>query len=208
MTSIALRLWIPSDVPLDIVRQTVNSTLQTRDLRPPFTHGLQNIIDSMFLQQSRGRLVAHVFRLNFPRGPVISMEQLPSSIRRMNDEPDFANILFQGTVSGLSHRTAMLEQIHMASMPYSDTMIRDLGPSQINLRSATYRIRRPAPPQRRQITVPSHACIKVETCAICLTDTAIGETVSRLPCNHVFHKKCIQPWLRQASTCPTCRHDL
>ena len=206
MTSIALRLWIPSDVPVDIVRETVNNTLRTRNLRPPFTHGLQNIINSMFLQQSRGRLIAHVFRLDFPRGPVISVQQLPNSIRRMNDQPDVTNILYQGTINGLN-RAAMLETIHMASLPMSDTLIRDVHTTGMSIRPV-YRIRRPPPQQRRHITVPSHACSKVETCAICLTDTEIGETVSRLPCNHVFHKKCIHPWLRQASTCPTCRHDL
>lgn len=207
MTSIALRLWIPSDIPISVIRETVNNTLRNRQLRPPFTDTLQSIINDMYLNRSTGRLIGHVFRLDFPRGPVISIEQLPNSIRRMHDRPDFASILFQGTVSGLSHRSAMLERVHMASVPYSDTLIRDLQPSQVTMQSV-YRIRRPAPPQRRQITVPSHACSKVETCAICLTDTEIGETISRLPCNHVFHKKCIQPWLRQASTCPTCRHDL
>ncbi|KIW28413.1 uncharacterized protein PV07_08080 [Cladophialophora immunda] len=45
------------------------------------------------------------------------------------------------------------------------------------------------------------------TCPICLDDFISGETTVReLPCNHVFHPECIDPFLRDnSSLCPLCK---
>jgi hypothetical protein len=31
-------------------------------------------------------------------------------------------------------------------------------------------------------------------CGICLEGIDVGETVKALPCNHLFHEACLEPW--------------
>uniref|UniRef100_A0A7N0VAU0 RING-type domain-containing protein n=1 Tax=Kalanchoe fedtschenkoi TaxID=63787 RepID=A0A7N0VAU0_KALFE len=43
-------------------------------------------------------------------------------------------------------------------------------------------------------------------CVVCLYKLRRGERVRRLECRHVFHKKCLDAWLKQLHfTCPLCR---
>ncbi|KAL6880575.1 hypothetical protein ACP4OV_012140 [Aristida adscensionis] len=43
-------------------------------------------------------------------------------------------------------------------------------------------------------------------CPVCLESYAAGEVVRELPdCGHLFHRECVDPWLRQRPTCPVCR---
>nr|CAD2209625.1 unnamed protein product [Meloidogyne enterolobii] len=43
-------------------------------------------------------------------------------------------------------------------------------------------------------------------CAICLGKVYENEQQLK-NCKHVFHKDCIQPWLRSQQICPICRED-
>ncbi|WOL14911.1 E3 ubiquitin-protein ligase [Canna indica] len=43
-------------------------------------------------------------------------------------------------------------------------------------------------------------------CSVCLEQVSPGELIKSLPCLHQFHANCIDPWLRQQSTCPVCKH--
>uniref|UniRef100_A0A7N1A176 RING-type domain-containing protein n=1 Tax=Kalanchoe fedtschenkoi TaxID=63787 RepID=A0A7N1A176_KALFE len=42
-------------------------------------------------------------------------------------------------------------------------------------------------------------------CAVCLGEYERGERLRLLPCRHVFHCACIDPWLRESGVCPVCR---
>ncbi|XP_020581461.1 RING-H2 finger protein ATL78-like [Phalaenopsis equestris] len=45
-------------------------------------------------------------------------------------------------------------------------------------------------------------------CAICLESFVPKEQVLMTPCNHMFHSKCIVPWVRSHGRCPVCRFKL
>ncbi|XP_019186656.1 PREDICTED: RING-H2 finger protein ATL70-like [Ipomoea nil] len=43
-------------------------------------------------------------------------------------------------------------------------------------------------------------------CSICLADYKTSDMLRLLPdCDHLFHLKCVDPWLRLHPTCPVCR---
>ncbi|TGZ75274.1 hypothetical protein CRM22_000478 [Opisthorchis felineus] len=42
-------------------------------------------------------------------------------------------------------------------------------------------------------------------CEICLTEYHNKDQLRHLPCGHAFHKKCIDAWFNESSTCPKCR---
>ncbi|XP_016508287.1 E3 ubiquitin-protein ligase SGR9, amyloplastic isoform X1 [Nicotiana tabacum] len=45
-------------------------------------------------------------------------------------------------------------------------------------------------------------------CVICKEEMREGKDVCKLPCDHIFHWKCILPWLKKMNTCPCCRFQL
>lgn len=73
----------------------------------------------------------------------------------------------------------------------------------------------PRPPpvsQRKLAEIPKFAITAEHTttqCSICFDEFKLAEIdVRKLPCSHLFHEKCIFPWLRQSGTCPVCRASL
>jgi len=47
-----------------------------------------------------------------------------------------------------------------------------------------------------------------DTCPVCLEELATNNEVRRLPCLHVLHKECIDPWLKNNKECPICKFDI
>lgn len=45
-------------------------------------------------------------------------------------------------------------------------------------------------------------------CAICKDMGEIGETMSQMPCSHLYHEDCIKQWLSSRNSCPVCRFEL
>ena len=42
------------------------------------------------------------------------------------------------------------------------------------------------------------------TCAVCLSEVEDGEEVRQLTCRHMYHRPCIDEWLRKRGVCPLC----
>jgi len=52
----------------------------------------------------------------------------------------------------------------------------------------------------------SHCDLLNENCPICLEKFNTGEYYRKLKCNHLFHKKCIDRWIKKdKNECPMCR---
>jgi hypothetical protein len=47
-----------------------------------------------------------------------------------------------------------------------------------------------------------------EQCAVCHDDYVEGEELRVLPCQHKYHRDCIDKWLERSRTCPVCKHDI
>ncbi|TRY54657.1 hypothetical protein DNTS_031198 [Danionella cerebrum] len=44
-------------------------------------------------------------------------------------------------------------------------------------------------------------------CVVCFSDFESRQLLRVLPCNHEFHAKCVDKWLKTNRTCPICRAD-
>ncbi|KAL5470829.1 hypothetical protein EMCRGX_G028857 [Ephydatia muelleri] len=44
-----------------------------------------------------------------------------------------------------------------------------------------------------------------ECCPICIEDFVLREKIVQCPCNHGYHRECLQHWLSVHSECPICK---
>ncbi|XP_043548631.1 E3 ubiquitin-protein ligase RNF149-like, partial [Chiloscyllium plagiosum] len=50
--------------------------------------------------------------------------------------------------------------------------------------------------------------LDIDGCAVCIEVYRSRDVVRILPCKHVFHRICIDPWLLEHRTCPMCKLDV
>ena len=61
----------------------------------------------------------------------------------------------------------------------------------------------------KAIKIKSDDILLKTSCLICMEDYKENEYKRILPkCNHIYHKKCIDKWLKKNATCPVCRTKL
>ncbi|KAG0356791.1 E3 ubiquitin-protein ligase znrf3 [Podila minutissima] len=46
------------------------------------------------------------------------------------------------------------------------------------------------------------------SCVICLCEYEPDELLRQMPCRHLFHKDCVDEWLKLKRTCPLCKFDI
>ncbi|KAJ0087141.1 hypothetical protein Patl1_09527 [Pistacia atlantica] len=73
--------------------------------------------------------------------------------------------------------------------------------------------RRGAPPAAKSavLELPTVEILSEQeaiVCAICKDMVNVGETATKLPCAHLYHRDCIVPWLGSRNSCPVCRFEL
>lgn len=73
----------------------------------------------------------------------------------------------------------------------------------------------PLPPTRQQADRASRIVTPPtgEQCSICMTtmtaqSVATSGQQTALPCNHTFHRNCLDQWWRHSARCPVCRNDI
>nr|XP_039264900.1 RING finger protein 150-like [Styela clava] len=47
-----------------------------------------------------------------------------------------------------------------------------------------------------------------DICPICIESYKVCDILRILPCDHILHRKCVDPWLRMKETCPMCKLDV
>lgn len=47
-----------------------------------------------------------------------------------------------------------------------------------------------------------------DNCAVCIEGYKPNDVVRILPCRHLFHKSCVDPWLLDHRTCPMCKMNI
>jgi len=56
------------------------------------------------------------------------------------------------------------------------------------------------------VTTTCGAAAAGDDCSVCLAGFGAAAVVNRLPCGHLFHRGCLETWLRyERATCPLCR---
>lgn len=59
----------------------------------------------------------------------------------------------------------------------------------------------------KQREIKDHELLLTE-CSICLENYEIGDKISILSCEHFYHKRCLNEWLKKKEECPLCREEI
>ena len=43
-----------------------------------------------------------------------------------------------------------------------------------------------------------------DLCVICLDEMKYDDELLLVTCSHMFHKECLEPWIKKKSICPLC----
>ncbi|ELR06178.1 hypothetical protein GMDG_07833 [Pseudogymnoascus destructans 20631-21] len=102
-------------------------------------------------------------------------------------------------------RTSLLESLPV--MRYNRLLLKEQRPGDADESARnTY-----SPRRQLQSTIKREKprAIHTASCSVCIESFVENENVRILPCSHIYHQRCIDPWLLNlSSTCPLCRKPL
>ncbi|XP_052798472.1 putative cyclin-dependent serine/threonine-protein kinase DDB_G0272797/DDB_G0274007 [Mya arenaria] len=129
--------------------------------------------------------------------------QHQSQRREQNEaQLEFLRVLFQmGRRENFNRIPSMLNEHGLSNVGNSYEALLELGD---NLGSVTSGLSSEA-----CSTLPTKRYTQrdrqTEGCSVCMEEYKTGDTQKTLPCLHIFHDSCIDPWLKDNATCPVCR---
>ncbi len=113
--------------------------------------------------------------------------------------------------SSLLHQTLFCSASHKryrddssSSYEYTDTTDPDNYPTRTPLLLTIPAL--PPPAVVKKAPTIEETLSALVTCPICMAEKEMRH-MSKLPCNHLFDRTCIEEWLTIGSTCPLCRID-
>lgn len=48
----------------------------------------------------------------------------------------------------------------------------------------------------------------MQACCICLAKYENNDELRELPCSHLFHRECVDKWLKINALCPLCKNEV
>ncbi|GAB4834152.1 hypothetical protein Ancab_032416 [Ancistrocladus abbreviatus] len=91
------------------------------------------------------------------------------------------------------------QQLHPGEFQLAECAVVDIGIDEATLLSYPKLLYSP------KVNLPKKDST-ASCCSICLADYKSNDLLRLLPdCGHVFHLRCVDPWLRLRSSCPVCR---
>lgn len=154
-------------------------------------------------QQTRfDKILEHLANM-FPDYNRQELMKFVQTLRRANGGV-LTSMTFQDVINDVSQIILDHQETGYTAQP-------NLPGSRVRLQNGTFSTR-DAPPPASHVWLPlgpqkhcnTNALNMEDPCIICYEDMPT-DSVCVLECRHSFHKECIKSWLKEQSTCPTCR---
>ncbi|KAM4050324.1 uncharacterized protein ACNLHF_015353 [Anomaloglossus baeobatrachus] len=154
----------------------------------PLNRRLRNVSSPDRTPRESG-ITGHQFEIR-PPNPIPSSARF----REFTAVNHLFNILIQ--MQGMDVRRPTIPQMQSPTRPAQNPALQEIWhpqPNRTTLQINTLQTRTILPQEDNG------------SCVICLTEFAIGENITLLPCKHIFHQTCIVTWLQSNPSCPLCR---
>lgn len=153
-------------------------------------------LDNLYWSDDYDQDVVHVRR---HRAESINLVPLPG-------RQDIVTKISAFAASMIRQREDNCHKLHMTVWIKKEVVVPHPQYQALMLQHRRYYLRRDHPAVAAERG--SRNTTEVEQCSICMEEMTTGSHVTGMPCSHMFHRECIQEWLKRSNTCPICRYRL